>query len=94
MKNIKEKMYLFSFISVMTLNLVACDANKNEATVSKKFAAKNINEIHVKTIGQDIKLHSTSEKSIIVDTGEVKDAKIKEDGEKLEIITENSSSIL
>ena len=60
MKNIKEKMYLFSFISVMTLNLVACDANKNEATVSKKFAAKNINEIHVKTIGQDIKVHSTS----------------------------------
>ncbi|MBY0595277.1 DUF4097 family beta strand repeat-containing protein [Bacillus bingmayongensis] len=94
MKSIKDKMYLFSFISVMTLCLVACDTKENAAPVSKKFAAENINEIYVKTAGQNIKLHSTTGKDIKVDTGEMKDLKVKEDGEKLEIITENSSSIV
>ncbi|MEY8346851.1 DUF4097 family beta strand repeat-containing protein [Bacillus cereus] len=94
MRTIKEKVYLFSFISTMILSLVACDEKGNEAPVSKKFAAENINEIYVKTVGQNIKLHSTTGKDIKVDTGEMKDLKVKEDGEKLEIITENSSSIV
>ncbi|KEK22996.1 DUF4097 family beta strand repeat-containing protein [Bacillus gaemokensis] len=94
MKGLKEKVYLFSFLSVMTLSLVACDAKEDEEIVSKKFAAENINEIYVKTAGQNIKLHSTTEKDIKVDIGGVKDAKVKEDGEKLEVITENSSSIV
>ncbi|MCI0764076.1 DUF4097 family beta strand repeat-containing protein [Bacillus sp. TL12] len=94
MRTIKEKIYLFSFISTMILSLVACDEKGNEAPVSKKFAAENINEIYVKTVGQNIKLHSTTGKDIKVDTGEMKDLKVKEDGEKLEIITENSSSIV
>lgn len=90
----KGEIYMFSFISVMILCLVACDTKANEAPVSKKFTAKNINEIYIKTVGENIKLHSTTDKNIKVNIGEVKDTKAKEEGERLEIITENSSAIL
>ncbi|MBO1578592.1 DUF4097 family beta strand repeat-containing protein [Bacillus sp. XF8] len=90
----KGKIYVCSFITLMILSLVACDTKKNESSVSKQFTAKNINEIYIKTVGENIKLHSTVEKDIRVDIEEIKDVKMKETGEKLEVITENSSSIV
>ena len=48
----KEKIYVFSFLSLMIVSLVACDPKENESSVSKKFTAKNINEIYIKTTGQ------------------------------------------
>ncbi|MGG3523432.1 DUF4097 family beta strand repeat-containing protein [Bacillus pseudomycoides] len=94
MKGIKEKIYLFSSISLMALSIVACGTKESEAPVSKQFAVKNINEIYIKTVGENIKLHSTTETDIKVDIGEIKDVKVKENGEKLEVITEHSSSIV
>lgn len=90
----KEKVYVFSFLSLMIVSLVACDPKENESSVSQKFTAKNINEIYIKTVGENIKLHSTTEKDIKVNIGEMKGLKVKEDREKLEVITENSSSIV
>lgn len=90
----KERIYVFLLISIITLSLVACGTRENESSVSKQFTAKHINEIYIKTVGENIKVHSTAEKDIKVDTGEMKDVKVKADGDKLEIIIKNSPSIV
>lgn len=94
MKVMKGKRYMFLCISLMIVSLVACGTKENELADTKQFDAEHINEIYVKTVGENIKLYSTVEKNIKIDTGDTEGVKVKADGDKLEIIIENAPSIV
>ncbi|MEN1935215.1 DUF4097 family beta strand repeat-containing protein [Paenibacillus sp. 102] len=94
MKNIKSKLCLISLTGMLAAGLVACDSAESGADVgaSKKVGSQNISEVYVKTDGQNIEFHSTNESEIKVDSGKIKNPKIKEEGNKLEIDAGESSA--